>query len=265
MSSYFLTDSHAHIHSDEYGRNVEDIIKTAYENKVYRVITIGVDYDDSVKAVETSEQYDFIYSSAGLHPEYADKYSSSDYDKFYKLAENKKVAGIGETGLDYYFDEHPDKSKQKEVFNAMIDIAISLNKPVIIHSRSASMDVLEELSKKYVTGMKGIFHCFDGSEEVIEWIKDKEFYLSYSGNVTFKSAENIREALRKTPLNKVLIETDSPYLSPVPLRGKPNMPANIVYTAEYSAKIKGMELNEFSNIIEENFTRLFGSLGRYNG
>lgn len=261
MDNIFWTDTHAHIHDDECGRTVEEFINEAKECGVYRCVTIGTDYENSVLAVETSKNYKGLYTAVGLHPEYADIYNkSADYDKFYKLAENEKVIAVGETGLDFYYENNPEKEKQIEVFEDMIDIACRLNKPVVLHSRSAAsqtIEVLERAEKKY-NNLKGIFHCFDGSMEVLEWIKGRLFYISYAGNVTFKSADNLRYALERTPQDRLLIETDSPYLAPVPKRGKKNMPAYVSYTGKFVSEYINMDMAELSKILEENFKNIMG-------
>ncbi len=260
MDNIFWTDSHAHIHNDEYGRSVEEIMAEAAAFNVKRVVTIGTDYLSSVNAAMEAEHYDNLYAAVGIHPESALEYTNEYYDKFYQLASQKKVTAVGETGLDFYYENNPSEEKQIEVFEAMIDIACSLNKPVVIHSRNAALKTIEVLEKAYnkYNNLKGIFHCFDGSLDVLDWVTDKNFYISYAGNVTFKSAENLRNALVKTPLDKLLIETDSPYLSPVPVRGRPNKPANTRYTGEFISQYININKNELSKILEANFIRIMG-------
>ncbi len=259
MDINFWTDTHAHIHNDEYGRSVDEFINLAKEKNVKRIITIGIDYNDSVKAVEVADKYSNIYVSVGMHPEYADKYNKdNDYELFYNLALNKKVIAIGETGLDFYYDNNPDENLQNTLFYNMADIAGRLNKALVIHSRNADVKcikILDDVIKKH-NNLKGIFHCFDGSDKVLEWIKDKNFYISYAGNITFKSAENLRQSLLNTPKDRLLIETDSPYLAPVPVRGKKNMPANVSYTGEYVAEILNMPYNILMKQLEDNIQKL---------
>lgn len=261
MDNIFFTDTHAHIHDDEYGRQVEEFISLAKENNVFRCITIGIDYKNSISAVENAKKHTGLYAAIGLHPEYADKYNKeADYERFHNLAKDEKVLAVGETGLDFYYENNPAKEKQVEVFEDMIDIACKLNKPIVIHSRNAAEETLQVLNnalKKY-DNLKGIFHCFDGSMQVIDWVKEHNFYISYAGNVTFKNAENLRVALKNTPLNKLLIETDSPYLAPVPVRGKKNMPANVFYTGKFISEYINISIYELSKLLEENFTNLMG-------
>lgn len=259
MEVNFWTDTHAHIHDDEYGRSVDEFISLAYDKNVKRIITIGIDYNDSVKALKTAEQYDNIYAACGMHPEYADKYiREKDYEQFYRLASNKKVVAVGETGLDFYYEENPDEKYQNILFEDMADIAGRLDKPLVIHSRNAAektIKILDKVLKKH-SNLKGIFHCFDGNMGVVDWIKDKNFYISYAGNLTFKSAENLRQALAVTPIDRLLIETDSPYLSPVPVRGKKNMPANVSYTGEYVAEFLNIPYNILMEQLESNLQKL---------
>ena len=259
MEVNFWTDTHAHIHDDEYGRSVDEFISLAYDKNVKRIITIGIDYNDSVKALKTAEQYDNIHAACGMHPEYADKYiREKDYEQFYRLASNKKVVAVGETGLDFYYEENPDEKYQNILFEDMADIAGRLDKPLVIHSRNAAektIKILDKVLKKH-SNLKGIFHCFDGNMGVVDWIKDKNFYISYAGNLTFKSAENLRQALAVTPIDRLLIETDSPYLAPVPVRGKKNMPANVSYTGEYVAEFLNMPYNILMEQLESNLQKL---------
>ena len=259
MEINFWTDTHAHIHDDEYGRSVDEFISLASDKNVKRIITIGIDYDDSIKALKTAELYDNIYAAVGMHPEYADKYiRDRDFDKFFELASNKKVIAVGETGLDFYYEENPDEKYQNILFQDMADIAGRLDKALVIHSRNAAQEtikILDEAIKKH-SKLKGIFHCFDGKECVLEWIKDKNFYISYAGNVTFKNADNLRYALSNTPLDRLLIETDSPYLAPVPVRGKKNMPANVSYTGEYVAEFLNIPYNILMEQLENNLQKL---------
>lgn len=259
MEANFWTDTHAHIHDDEHGRSVDEFINLAHEKNVRRIITIGINYNDSIKAVETAEQYDNIYAAVGMHPEYADKYiRERDYEPFLKLASSKKAVAVGETGLDFYYEENPDENRQNILFEDMADIAGVLNKPLVIHSRNAAektIKILDKVLSKH-SNLKGIFHCFDGSISVLDWIKDKNFYISYAGNVTFKSAENLRQALINTPVDRLLIETDSPYLAPVPVRGKKNMPANVSYTGEYVAEFLNLPYNILMEQLENNLQKL---------
>lgn len=259
MGVDFWTDTHAHIHDDEYGRSVDEFINLACDKNVKRIITIGIDYNDSVKALKTAEEYNNIYAAVGMHPEYADKYNrDNDYERFLKLASNKKVVAVGETGLDFYYEENPEEKYQNILFKDMADIAGILNKMLVIHSRNAAEEtikILDEVMEKH-SNLKGIFHCFDGNMNVLDWVKDKDFYISYAGNVTFKSAENLRQALLNTPKEKLLIETDSPYLAPVPVRGKKNMPANVSYTGEFVAQFLNIPYNILMGQLEDNIQRL---------
>lgn len=259
MSIRFWTDTHSHIHNDEYGRSVEELINIAKEQHVEYIVTVGTDYEDSIKAVEIANKYNNIYAVVGLHPEYANKYNkSNDYQLFYNMALDKKVVAIGETGLDFYYENNPSEEQQTSLFLDMIDIACKLNKPIVIHSRNAAkkcVNILDNTLKKY-NNLKGIFHCFDGNLEVLDWVKDKNFYISYAGNITFKSADNLRVALSKTQIDKLLIETDSPYLAPVPVRGKNNMPANVVYTGKYIANFLNIQENILMEQLENNFRQI---------
>ena len=261
FNSILLTDTHAHIHSFKENVDTLEAIKNAEEAGIKRIIAIGVDYEDSKKALSLAEKYDNIYAAAGVHPSYADRYSFSDFDKFLELINHEKVIAVGECGLDFYHEDNPSKEVQVKTFIDMIELSKRANKPLIIHTRNSAVDTLKvltsELDPKNHTG--GIFHCFDGSQCVFPFIDQYNFYISFAGNVTFKNAENLREALNQVPLEKLLIETDSPYLSPVPLRGKPNRPVNVIHIAKFIADYKNIELNTLADILEVNFNKLFFS------
>lgn len=262
MSEVFFTDSHSHIHGAELVSDMEDILKRAGEKAVLRIVAVGTSCDDSVKAAETAEKYCGVYASAGIHPEYAEIYDRSSYDKLLELSRKNRVIAIGESGLDFHYEDGASKASQELLFRDMITLSKETGKPLIIHSRDAMDDTLDILDGELSggRGYGGIFHCFDGSENAVKWAVDNGFYISFAGNVTFKNAENLRRALLQVPDDMLLVETDCPYLSPVPVRGKVNEPANVIHTAEFIAKHKNIDIDELSFILEDNFCRLFGSL-----
>lgn len=257
-----FTDTHAHLHFVQLHSDIDGILERAEENDIKRFITIGIDYDDSRKAIELASKYDNIYASVGVHPENAAHYKlERDYDRLLKLSKHEKVLAVGEVGLDYHYEEGPSKKDQYILFSDMINLSIEAEKPLIIHSRDAGSDLVQilrdELSHRKNLFKGGIFHCYDGNLEALELLEEFNFYVSFAGNVTYKSAEVIRKALEKVPLSRIFSETDCPYLSPVPMRGKQNEPAFELHTLKFIAEAKKVSLEELSSILENNFKKLF--------
>ncbi len=247
-----MIDTHAHL---DMLKTKQDLIESI--EKLDYIITIGCDIEEIYKAVDIANRYDNVFASVGFHP-----YDVKDLDieKVEILKElalnNKKVVGIGETGLDYYRDITP-KEKQWKFFEKQIELAKELNLPLIVHSRSANEDTVRILENYAPFKASGIIHCFGGDMDMMERCVDLGFYISFAGNITYPKANNLREVLKKTPLDRLLLETDSPFLSPQKRRGKPNKPSNIFYTLEYVADFLGMEKEELEKITDENVKRLF--------
>jgi TatD DNase family protein len=258
----FLTDTHAHIHFSPLAEDIPSVLQRAAANGVRRIINIGTNLNDSVKAVKAAEANAGVYAAVGIHPHDASSFSRRDIPKFEELLSSPKVIAVGEVGLDFYRNLSEPKA-QEEVFAIMLDIALSHRLPVVIHSREAAADTARIL--KYLDEDKSlpiILHCFDGSDELLEFgLKRGNVFFSFAGNLTYKKAEKIAAALLRLDTDKVLIETDSPYLAPNPLRGKDNEPSFIVHTARFAAKNKNMEYDELAEILEKNFSGIFGSLG----
>ncbi len=254
-----FTDTHAHIHFETDFAEINNIIKNAKENNINRLITVGISVKDSIRALEIANKFENVYSSVGIHPQDCGDYTNDDYNKLFELCKNKKVIAIGEIGLDY-FREYVEKDRQKEVFRNMLKLSLEVKKPVIIHNREANRDCLD-IMDKYLGGGKangGIFHCFSGGKDVIKWAIDNNFYISYAGQVTYKSASDLKDTLKYVPKDRLLIETDSPYLAPVPKRGKKNEPSYCIYTAEFISKEINISIEKLSEVTESNFNTLFG-------
>ena len=247
-----MIDTHAHL---DMLKTKQDLIESI--EKLDYIITIGCDIEEIYKAVDIANRYDNVFASVGFHP-YDVK--DLDIDKVEILKElalnNKKVVGIGETGLDYYRDITP-KEKQWKFFEKQIELAKELNLPLIVHSRSANEDTVRILESYAPFKASGIIHCFGGDMDMMEKCVDLGFYISFAGNITYPKANSLREVLKKTPLDRLLLETDSPFLSPQKRRGKPNKPSNIFYTLEYVADFLGMEKEELEKITDGNVKRLF--------
>lgn len=248
-----MIDTHAHINIKPHKDKVDLILSNALKNGVNNIISIGMDYKTSLIAIKQSEQYKNIYASVGIHPAYVDNSNHHDLNKLYK---NKKVIAIGEIGLDFY---HTDKNKdlQIKVFEEQLIKAVKLNLPVIIHTRN-SFDETYQIVKKYHEKITGVFHCFSSNLEDAMKAIELGFYIGLDGPLTFKkNNEELIKIAKEVPLNKILLETDSPYLTPEPKRGKVNEPANLIYIAEKLAKIKEVSLEEVISETTKNAKELF--------
>ncbi len=249
-------DAHAHILSFEYGENLGKVIESVKNDReIILVNDVGYDLKSSEESVNFSSQYEFIFSTVGIHPYDADKFNNNTLKILKELTENKKVIAIGEIGLDYY-RKITDFALQKKVFELQLILAKELGIPFMIHSRDAYSDTIKIIKK--IGYFNGVFHSFDYGTEEIEEIIDLGLYVSFSGMLTFKKKEKLREAAKVVPIEKVLMETDSPFLAPVPMRGKTNMPIYVKYVYKYFANLKSTDEKELHVKIIENFEKLFG-------
>ncbi|MFC1493740.1 TatD family hydrolase [Thermodesulfobacteriota bacterium] len=251
-----LVDSHAHLDMDHYKDDLELVIKRALEGGVSRIITIGIDLDSSIKALELSEKYDFIYSTVGFHPHDADRVTDMQLTELQKLAKEEKVIAWGEIGLDF-FKNRSGRDKQIEVFKDQLDIAHELNLSVIIHCRDAGEEILRILKEQNYTEHKGVIHCFSGDYKTAQVFMDMGYYISIPGIVTFKNAVELKRVAAGIPVERMLVETDAPFLAPVPKRGKRNEPLFVTYTARTIAELRGMDFEEFASKTTENCIKLF--------
>lgn len=251
-----LFDTHAHLNAKQFDKDRAEVIQRAKENGVSRIVNIGFDRETVATSLALAEQYDFIYAAVGWHPLSAAKMTDRDLDWLRELSEHPKVVAIGEIGLDYYRDAS-SKETQKEVFRKQIRLAKEVNLPIIIHDREAHQDVYEILKEENAAEVGGIMHCFSGSAEMAQQFLDINFYISLAGPVTFKNAKKPKEVAKTVPLDRLLIETDCPYLTPEPYRGKRNETGYVRYVAETIAELRGMDYEELCKITYENATRLF--------
>ncbi len=247
-----LIDAHTHLNDDRFKEDFEDVIKRVEEELEF-IVNIGFDLESSRESVELSKKYDFIYATIGVHPHDIESYDSSLEKELEKLAEFKKVVAIGEIGLDYYKDYTP-RDLQREIFRKQLELAIRLDKPVVIHCREAYKDTIDILQE--YKSVRGIFHSYSGSYETAKLLMDR-FYFSISGPVTFKNAKNVKEAVRQIPLERLLVETDCPYLTPTPNRGKRNEPIYVKYIAEEIARLKEIDLDEVIKRTNENTKKAY--------
>ena len=254
-----IIDTHAHLDDEQYEEDRESVINRAADEGVEMIINMGADIASSYKAVKLALSHDIIYAAVGIHPEEAegmlekDKYILSEL-----VSDNEKVLAIGEIGLDYHF-RTDNKEIQKKVFIEQLDIARQMHVPVSIHARDAHGDLMQIL-KKEGRGMRGVIHCYSGSVEMAKELFRMGWYIGADGPLTFKNSAKLPEVIKMMPLERLLIETDSPYLAPVPNRGKRNEPSFVRYVAQKAAEIRSMEYVQIAQITTNNARTLF--LGR---
>lgn len=239
---YPIFDSHAHYDDEAFDEDRDSVINELKNNNIVGVLNCGSSVKGSRMSVELAEKYDFIYAAVGIHPEMANELSDEILEEFKRFALKDKVKAIGEIGLDYHCDENPSKKIQKDVFIKQMELAKELNLPVVIHDREAHEDTLNIM--KQFKGLKGVVHCFSGSLEFAKECLNLGYYIGFTGVITFKNARKIIDVAKEVPIDRMLIETDCPYLSPVPLRGKRNRSENIKFIVDQIAAVKNMEINE---------------------
>lgn len=251
-----LFDTHTHLDAAQFDEDREEVIARALEQGVSRMINIGFNRETIPTTMELAEQYDFIYAAVGWHPQDAVTMRPEDLDWIAELCRHDKVVAIGEIGLDYYWDTSP-KDVQQSVFRQQIGLARSLQMPIVIHNRDAHADVVRILREEHAEEVGGVMHCFSGSWEIAKQCLDLGFYISFGGPITYKNAKQPKEVLSQVPLDRLLIETDSPYLTPHPFRGKRNETGYVRLVAEAAAALKGLELEELSKITFQNALNCF--------
>ncbi|RFU62635.1 TatD family hydrolase [Peribacillus glennii] len=252
-----LFDTHVHLNAEQFEDDVEEVIERAKSAGVSNVVVVGFDRLTILRAMELVEQYDFMYASVGWHPVDAIDMTEQDLNWIEELASHPKVVAIGEMGLDYHWDKSP-KEIQKDVFRKQIRLAKKVKLPIIIHNREATADIVEILEEENAAEVGGIMHCFSGSAETAKKCVEMNFYISLGGPVTFKNAKKPKEVAAEIPLDRLLIETDCPYLAPHPHRGKRNEPAYVKLVAEQIAEIKNISLEEVGEVTTRNARKLFG-------
>ena len=251
-----IIDTHAHLDFPDFKDDLDDVIKRAGEVGVEYIINVGTSVATSVKSIELAKKYDHIYASVGIHPNSASNVPSDDWSRLEALAVESKVVAIGETGLDYYRDRSK-KEDQKRLFLQHMELAVKHNLPVIIHNREASSDCLE-IVRKYRGRVNGVIHCFAGSRDDAKEFLELGFHISFAGPITFPKAENLREALKAVPVEKLLLETDCPFLSPQPKRGKRNEPSYLQYTIPALAELYKLTVEDIERITTLSAKNLFG-------
>jgi TatD DNase family protein len=250
-----LIDSHAHLDIEDFDADRDLVIQRARSGGVARIVTIGTDFASSKKAIEIANKYDFIYATVGYHPHNAKGAAVSSLERLRALVSEPKVVAWGEIGLDF-FRRHSPPDNQVEAFERQLDMAFEQDLPVIIHDRDAHTDLLRIL-KSRKRQYRGVIHCFSGNYDLAMALIELGFYISFPGTVTFRNAVDTQTAASRIPLDRLLVETDCPYLTPVPLRGKRNEPLYVKHTAEKIALLRQLEFEQLAEATSANTIRLF--------
>ncbi len=259
-----MIDSHCHLYFESIKNDFKKIIENAKNNKIKCILSINTDPFDFENHYNLIKDYKSIFISYGQHPENVKKNNIITLDNLLKFSNYEKVIGIGETGLDYYHSKE-NKNEQIKSFENHIECSYSNNLPLIIHQRDSENDLIDIIKNYHNKNpLKIVFHCFTGTDKLKNFCLDNNFYISLSGIITFKNAQNLRETIRDFPLNNILVETDSPFLSPEPRRGKVNEPANINFIIEYLSNFFKISINQLSEITDNNFYNLFSKAKRYS-
>lgn len=251
-----LIDTHAHLEMSKFDKDRDEVIERALQNGIDAIIAVGINLEDSEKAIALAKSHDAVYATVGVHPHDAKSIDTATYDSLKKLAAREKVVAYGEIGLDFFRDRSP-RDIQINRFEEQLDLAVELNLPVVIHSRDAHQETFEIL-EKHKENLRGVLHCFSGDYEMAKKYIDLGYYISIPGTITFPNAGKLVEVVEKIPMDSMLIETDSPFLAPVPKRGKRNEPAYVAYVAKKIYEIRRMTLEEVGIATSENARNLFG-------
>lgn len=252
-----LIDTHAHLDEQTFDVDRDEVLKRAADAGVEHILTIGINVATSRAAVALAEQYEMLSAVVGIQPNYVHDVQPGDWEAIEELATHPQVVGIGETGLDRYWDYAPI-DLQQEYFDRHLELSRRVNKPFVVHCREAEADVVGQLRRASAVGpLNGVMHSFCGDADVAVACLEMGLHISFAGMVTYKKNDSLRSVVKTIPHERLLVETDSPYLSPVPLRGKRNEPANVVHTARCIAEALGLSLDELARLTTANVRRLF--------
>jgi TatD DNase family protein len=262
-----MVDAHCHLNFHSFEKDYDEVIKNAFKLGVVKIINAGTKIDSSELAVELAQKYDNLYAVIGVHPHHADKLEQGWLGELEKLAKMPKVVGIGEIGMDYFSyksNNIVDPKLQKEIFIKQIELAHKLKLPLQIHNRQAGKDIVDILSsnKSLLLSSPGMFHCFAGNMDLLKKVLDLGFYVGFDGNITYNGLApgedtDLKDLAKYTPIDRIIIETDSPFLTPMPKRGSRNMPEYVIITAEFIAKLKGLSFQDLEAKTTENVIKLF--------
>ncbi len=251
-----LIDTHCHLDFKDFKDDLDIVLKRSRENNIGAIINVGASLEGTERSIELAKENDFIYASLGIHPHEADKAGKEDIRRLAGFLNKPKVVAIGEIGLDYY-KNISSAENQKKLFTAQLEIAKKANLPLIIHNRAADEDSIGILKDIMGTQICGVMHCFSGNEAFLKICLDMGFFISFTCNITYKNAGRLRDVVKLVPLDRILVETDAPFLAPRDFRGKRNEPMYVRYALEEAARIKGLNFNELENITTDNAVRLF--------
>ena len=253
-----LIDTHAHLDDEKFAHDRAAVIERARESGVVKIITMGDSLDSSARSVALAEQFEPVYAAVGIHPEEAQPMTAATDEQIAAWAAQEKVVAIGEIGLDYYWEKDEERrALQRAIFVRQLDLARQLKLPVCIHDREAHGDMMKIL-KTEGRGLRGVLHCYSGSWEMAAELLKGDWYFGIDGPLTYKNAAKLPEIVQRLPAERILVETDSPYLSPMPFRGKRNEPAHVLYVAKKAAELRGESLEAFARATRENTRDLYG-------
>ena len=253
-----LIDSHAHLDGEKFADDRAAVVERALAAGVVKIITMGDSLESSARSVALTEEFDPVYAAVGIHPEEAQPMTTATDDRLAAWAAQEKVVAIGEIGLDYYWKKDEEKrALQRAIFVRQLDLARQLGLPVCIHDREAHGDMMKIL-KAEGRGLRGVLHCYSGSWEMAAELLKGDWYFGIDGPLTYKNAAKLPEIVQRLPAERILVETDSPYLSPMPFRGKRNEPAHVLYVAKKAAELRGESLEAFARATRENTRDLYG-------
>lgn len=249
-------DTHAHLYFDRFDADREEVIRRAGSAGVSKIINISVDLESAQQCIELAEQHEGLFAAVGVHPNDADKLNDAALRELRTLTGHPKVVAVGEIGMDFYWDKQP-RDLQESVFRQQIQLAKETGHPIVIHNRQAARSIIRTLKSEGVDGLTGVFHCFSEDEAIAREVLEMDFHISFTGNLTFKNSQ-LPEVARMVPLQRLLLETDCPFLSPEPKRGRRNEPAHVVFIAQKLAEIKETDVETIRAKTTENAVRLFG-------
>ena len=253
-----LIDSHAHLDGEKFADDRAAVVERALAAGVVKIITMGDSLDSSARSVALAEKFEPVYAAVGIHPEEAQPMTTATDEQLAAWAAQEKVVAIGEIGLDYYWEKDEEKrALQRAIFVRQLDLARQLKLPVCIHDREAHGDMMKIL-KTEGRGLRGVLHCYSGSWEMAAELLKGDWYFGIDGPLTYKNAAKLPEIVQRLPAERILVETDSPYLSPMPFRGKRNEPAHVLYVAKKAAELRGESLEDFARATRENTRALYG-------
>ena len=253
-----LIDSHAHLDGEKFADDCAAVVERALAAGVVKIITMGDSLESSARSVALTEEFDPVYAAVGIHPEEAQPMTAATDEQLAAWAAQEKVVAIGEIGLDYYWEKDEEKrALQRAIFVRQLDLARQLRLPVCIHDREAHGDMMKIL-KTEGRGLRGVLHCYSGSWEMAAELLKGDWYFGIDGPLTYKNAAKLPEIVQRLPAERILVETDSPYLSPMPFRGKRNEPAHVLYVAKKAAELRGESLEAFARATRENTRDLYG-------